>query len=137
MVACFGSNQLFRMLADAAALIVLGLQRQREHASLAQHLAAGSEHLAIVERLAAQAMGDMLDEETAHPRMERRGTSHDLVKLGVGECERHGMSLHCRIGAAQLVHQLVPCYAAGRFRRWRRYSRRNSRTRTDGISAQR
>jgi hypothetical protein len=46
------------------------------------------EDLTISDRPAAQGIGHVLDEEAAHPRMERRGASHDLVKLVVAERER-------------------------------------------------
>jgi len=50
-----------------------------EHPTFAQDLMARSEDLAIADRLAAQGIGHMLDEEAAHLRMQRRGAAQRMI----------------------------------------------------------
>ena len=57
------------ILADSSSHVRLGLQRRVEHSALAHDLAARSKDLAIPDRLAAQSIGHVLDEQAAHPGM--------------------------------------------------------------------
>jgi hypothetical protein len=53
-----------------------------EHAT--QDQSARTPDLTVTDRLAAQGLGDMLDEEPAQPRMQRCGAPHNLIELTVG-----------------------------------------------------
>jgi hypothetical protein len=66
----------------------MALQRRVVHAGLTQHRSARSPDLAIADRLAPQGAGNVLNEQSAHSRMQRRGAPHDLIELIIGECER-------------------------------------------------